>query len=37
MQKQERKYWNRWYAAVFIFLVLQIVLYYLVTQYFQHP
>lgn len=34
MQK-ENKVWIRLYAIVFLFLVLQIIFYYFITQYFQ--
>ena len=30
-----KSYWNKWYIAVLIFLLIQIVLYYLLTQYFK--
>jgi hypothetical protein len=29
-------FWKRWYIIVFVFLVLQIILYYFITQYFKH-
>ena len=32
--EQEKKYWNRWYFMVLAFLVLQIVLYYFLSAYF---
>jgi len=35
MQKFEKKYWNKLYAIVFLFLVLQIIFYYFITKYFQ--
>ncbi len=35
MQKAEKKYWNRLYLGVLIFLTLQIVFYYFITLYFQ--
>jgi len=35
MQKSEKKYWNKLYAIVFLFLVLQIIFYYFITKYFQ--
>jgi DMSO/TMAO reductase YedYZ heme-binding membrane subunit len=35
MQKSEKKYWNKLYVIVFLFLVLQIIFYYFVTKYFQ--
>lgn len=34
MMEQEKKYWNRWYFMVLAFLVLQIVLYYFLSAYF---
>lgn len=30
-----KKYWNRWYIAVLLFLIAQIVLYYFITEYFK--
>lgn len=35
MEKTERKYWNKLYVFVLLFLFFQIVLYYFITQYFQ--
>jgi hypothetical protein len=35
MQK-EKSYWRNWYIIVFVFLVLQIVLYYFITQHFKN-
>ena len=35
MHKSEKKYWNKLYVIVFLFLVLQIIFYYFVTEYFQ--
>ncbi len=29
-----KAYWNKWYLAVLLFLVLQIVVFYLVTRFF---
>jgi hypothetical protein len=29
-------YWRIWYVIVFVFLLLQIVLYYFITQYFKN-
>ncbi len=29
-----RAYWSRWYLLVLIFLIIQIVFYYFITQYF---
>gem|GEM_PF-860690 len=34
MLSPEKKYWNRWYLAVLLFLLIQIVLYYLLTAHF---
>jgi hypothetical protein len=31
----EKRYWRRWYAAVLIFLLLQILLYTAITNWFQ--
>jgi hypothetical protein len=31
----DKQYWNKWYAAVMIFLLLQILLYYFITVYFK--
>ncbi len=30
----EISYWNKWYITVLVFLLLQIVLYYFITQHF---
>jgi hypothetical protein len=30
----DNKYWNRWYVAVVAFLLLQIVVFYLITKQF---
>lgn len=35
MKRAENKYWNKWYLAVFIFLVLQVIFYYFITKHFQ--
>lgn len=35
MQKSEKKYWNKLYLIVFLFLVLQVILYYFITKNFQ--
>ncbi len=29
--KNERSYWNKWYVGVFLFLLLQVILFYLIT------
>jgi len=29
-----KSYWNKWYLTVFLFLVIQIVLFYWITEYF---
>jgi hypothetical protein len=35
MQPSEKKYWNRMYLVVFLFLVLQVIGYYFITRHFQ--
>jgi hypothetical protein len=35
MQGTEKKYWNRLYTIVLVFLVLQIIFYYFITKHFQ--
>ncbi len=30
----EKAYWKKWYLAVLLFLLLQIVVYYFITRYF---
>jgi hypothetical protein len=30
-EKSDTSYWNTWYLAVFIFLLLQIIIFYLIT------
>lgn len=35
MKSNEKKYWNRLYLLVLLFLVLQIVAYYFITKEFQ--
>jgi hypothetical protein len=35
MQKTEKKFWNRLYIIVFLFLLLQVVFYYFITKHFQ--
>ena len=35
MEKTEKRYWNKLYVFVLLFLFFQIVLYYFITQYFQ--
>lgn len=32
--QNEKKYWIKWYIALLVFLVLQIVLYYFITKHF---
>jgi len=34
MEKKEKKYWSRWYLAVFLFLILQIIIYSWITRKF---
>ena len=29
--KNEKSYWNKWYVGVFLFLLLQVILFYLIT------
>ena len=29
--KNEKLYWNKWYLGVFLFLVVQIIIFYLIT------
>jgi hypothetical protein len=33
--QNEKTYWRKWYLIVFAFLLLQIVLYYFITQHFK--
>lgn len=33
--KTDRKYWNRWYLGVILFLIVQIIVYYFITDYFK--
>jgi hypothetical protein len=35
MQGTEKKYWNRLYIIVLVFLALQIIFYYFITNHFQ--
>jgi hypothetical protein len=35
MQRTEKKFWNRLYMIVFVFLLLQVVFYYFITKHFQ--
>jgi hypothetical protein len=35
MQGTEKKYWNRLYTIVLVFLLLQIIFYYFITKHFQ--
>jgi hypothetical protein len=32
--QNEKSYWNRWYIAVLLFLIIQIVLFYWITKSF---
>jgi hypothetical protein len=32
--QSEKSYWNKWYLAVFLFLVTQILIFYFITQFF---
>jgi hypothetical protein len=34
MQKSEKKYWNKLYLIVFLFLLAQVIFYYFITEYF---
>jgi hypothetical protein len=34
MMQKEKTYWNKWYIALLIFLILQIILYYFITKHF---
>lgn len=34
-EEKSKQYWNKWYAAVLLFLLVQIVLYYFITLYFK--
>lgn len=33
--EEKKSYWNKWYLAVLLFLVLQTAAYYFITQYFK--
>jgi len=33
--QNEKSYWNKWYTGVIVFLVLQVVLYYLITSHYK--
>jgi hypothetical protein len=35
MQKTEKRFWNRLYIIVLLFLLLQVVFYYFITKHFQ--
>jgi hypothetical protein len=35
MQKSEKKFWNKLYLIVLIFLVLQVIFYFFITKHFQ--
>ena len=32
--QNEKSYWNRWYAGVLLFLLVQVILYYGITIYY---
>ena len=32
--QNEKAYWNKWYLAVLMFLILQIIIFYFITQSF---
>lgn len=32
--QDEKAYWNKWYLAVLLFLILQVIAFYLVTLFF---
>lgn len=32
---REKRYWLKWYAGVILFLIIQILVYYLITQAYQ--
>ena len=32
--QSEKSYWNRWYLAVLLFLILQVIVFYLITRFF---
>ncbi len=32
--QNERSYWNKWYIAVLLFLIIQVVFFYFITRYF---
>lgn len=34
--EKEKSYWRNWYVIVFVFLMLQIILYYFITQHFKN-
>ena len=33
--KNDKAYWKKWYVAVIVFLLVQVVLYYLITIHFK--
>jgi hypothetical protein len=33
-QSGDKNYWNKWYMAVLVFLIMQIVIFYFITRYF---
>ena len=34
MMKNEKTYWYKWYIAVLVFLILQVIIYYFITKHF---
>ena len=32
--QNEKTYWNKWYIALLVFLVLQVIFYYFITKHF---
>ncbi len=34
-EDNSKSYWNKWYAVVIVFLLLQIIFYFIITQYFK--
>ena len=35
--KNEKSYWSKWYLGVFLFLLVQVAIYYFITIQFQYP
>ena len=33
--QNEKSYWNKWYAGILLFLLIQVVFYYLITIYYK--